>query len=167
MKPISGAELRSYTEAMGLSVAWLSKRWGSTESTIKNWMLGAHDVPERIAEDVRSMMDDTDTALDALIDSLTPGAVLPTYRTDREYREALGDEAPYNAPWHRTLCARAADEVGDVTIDWAIAAERGRWKRVDGTVGREQVEQSLGEALSDDQWDRLAPLIAPPQPRSA
>lgn len=163
---MTGAELRALTEATGLSVAWLSKRWDATESTIKNWMLGSHDVPQRISDDVREMVEETTVILDQMIEAAKPGTVLRTYRTDKEYRDGRGDGAPFNAPWHRTLCARVADEV-DVTIDWAVPAEK-KWRRADATVERGDVEDLLGVELADEQWHALNRLIVQPkQPQSA
>lgn len=124
---MTGAELRALTESLGLNVAWLSKRWRATESTIKNWMKGSHEIPEWVAGDVAKMVNETTDRLDALVEKLKPGDELATYRTDFEYHEGAGEDAPFNAAWHRSLCARAADEV-DVRIDYAVPPAR-QWRR--------------------------------------
>lgn len=124
---MTGAEMRALTEMLGLNVAFLSKRWDSTESTVKNWMKGSHEIPEWAAEDVVRMVNETSQRLDQLVDKLAAGDELQTYRTDFEYHEQVGEDAPYNASWHRTLCARAADEV-DVRITYAVPPAR-QWRR--------------------------------------
>lgn len=126
---MTGAELRAFTEAMGLNVAFLARRWRSTESTIKNWMKGSHEVPEKFAADVTAMVNETNDRLDELLATLKPRDEVGTYRTDFEYHQELGDDAPFNAAWHRSLCARAADEV-DVRIVYAIPPDR-QWRRND------------------------------------
>lgn len=132
---MTGAELRSLTESLGFSVAWLSKRWRATESTIKNWMYGSHEIPPYIAKEINLMVDDTNDRLDQLTARLHPGDELPTYRTDHEYRDAVGEDAPYSASWHRTLCARAADEV-DVKLVWAVPPTRRYRRTEDGSYER-------------------------------
>lgn len=125
--PMSGAELRCFTESLGLSVAFLAKRWNIadtggepvSEKRIKNWMKG-QAVPAWVADDVDAMVEDTERLLDTLVAVLPPGSQLPTYRSDTEYREHLGEQAIYNANWHRMLCTRATDEVDDVQLVWAV-----------------------------------------------
>jgi hypothetical protein len=131
---MTGAELRSLTELLGLNVAYLSKRWRATESTVKNWMKGSHEVPHWIADDVNAMVDDTTDRLDTLVAKLSPGDELQTYRTDVEYHDTEGEEAPYNASWHRGLCARAADEVDNVRITYAVPQKQ--WRREGGEYVR-------------------------------
>lgn len=123
---MSGAELRGLTESLGLSVAFLAKRWNATrddavsEGRVKNWMKGSHGLPPWVAADVWAIADDTEDKLDALIAVLRPGAELPTYRSDAEYREHMDQAAIYSASWHRMLCVRAAAEVDDVRLVWAV-----------------------------------------------
>lgn len=121
-RAMSGAELRCLTESLGLSVAFLSRRWGMAEGRIKNLMKGTHPIPHKVAADVEAMMDDTEERLDNLLQQLQPGDPLGTYRSDSEYREHLGEDAPYNASWHRMLCARAEAEVDGVHLVYAVKA---------------------------------------------
>jgi hypothetical protein len=126
-RPMAGAELRCLTESLGLSVAFLAKRWNATqadditEGRVKNWMKGTHDLPQWVAADVWAMVEHTEDRLDAVVAALQPGNELPTYRSDREYREHLGEDAPYSASWHRMLCARAAAEIDNITLVYAVA----------------------------------------------
>jgi hypothetical protein len=115
-------------------VAFLAKRWDRTESTVKNWTRGDHDIPAHVIRDVQEMVDDTESRLDALVDQLQPGDQLPTYRSETEYRTQLGEDAPYNCAWHRMLCARAASEVEDVTIVYAVEPANPFVRRVEASA---------------------------------
>lgn len=127
---MDSAELRALTEWMGLNVAALAMRWRCTEGSVKGWMKESRAVPAKTAQAVREMVEETEEALDKLIDWTedqikTDGeAVLLTYRSDREYRADRPD-APFNAAWHRMLCARVAEHIDDVRISYAVPAADG------------------------------------------
>lgn len=123
------AELRCITEQLGLSVRFLAKRWDVDEGVVRNWMKDAHRIPAWVRADVDAMVNDTEARMDALLDELVAGDALPTYRSDTEYYQELGQDTPYNSSWHRALVARVALEV-DVRITYAVPP-RNVWKRVD------------------------------------
>lgn len=115
------AELRCYSELLGLTAAFLAKRWGVSESRVKNIMKGTHEIPGKVRRDLVEVLDDTEQRLDALLDNLGDGDVLHTYRSDAEYYAAEGEDAPYNSAWHRALVARAAVELqGAARIEWSV-----------------------------------------------
>lgn len=122
-RTIDGAEMRAYTERMGLSVTWLAREWGVAEGTIKRWMKGSNPIPAWVAEDIAEMVTTTEQALRDMIAAAAEDADRPllTYRNDREYEDdGAANDGAFNAAWHRMLCSRVAEHVPGVRLRYAV-----------------------------------------------
>lgn len=127
---MTGAELRSIRELLGLSPVWLSRHLKISE---REYVLmergrspipgGDEDKPDVVAI-VEGLADEASELVEKLVEQYErePGGVLYTYETDSDYeyvqqRQKLALEHQKPVRWHHHICARVRDEV-DVRIDY-------------------------------------------------
>ncbi|MCG2805761.1 DUF1870 family protein [Propionicimonas sp.] len=116
---MSAAEFRCLREWLGLTTSWVAEHVGVAERSVHRWEAGAMRVPEAVGAKMLQVSEVTydalNTAVDHLMDLSEPS--IWTYRTDDDYR-THHPELDWPASWHRALCARIADEVPGLRIDY-------------------------------------------------
>ena len=129
---MTGAELQTIREYLGLSTRWLADYLDVGERKVMRW----EDEDLQIPDAISGLVDDLYQEADQLVRWLAAeyrfkirkqegrGVVLTTYRTDAEFREALEDRGygnyqMYPSRWHRMLCARVIDRVPGVVVEYA------------------------------------------------
>ena len=110
---MSGAELKTLREALGLPVSWLADRAGVRERTANYWESGKSQIPE----DVAKLVTDLDKAFDERVSlavrdygkygAQDPEIVLVRYRTDEDLRRYMPEFADLPATCHAALLNRA------------------------------------------------------------
>ena len=122
---MTGAELQSMREYLGLSIDWLAEQL----TLNKRRMLRMEEGKERIPTVLVSLIDDIYEETNQMVDELSGhyrrkvkatqnDVVVATYRTDREYDAAGGK---YPSRWHRMVMARVAHAVPGLVITHAVA----------------------------------------------
>jgi hypothetical protein len=128
---MTGAELQSIREYLGLSTKWLADYLEVGERKVMRW----EDEEMQIPNPVTGLVDDLYQEADTLVRWLVAeyrwrvkchdgsGVVLKTYRTDRHFADSLRKKGyamnPYPSRWHRMLCARVIDRVPGVVLEYA------------------------------------------------
>jgi hypothetical protein len=132
---LTGAELRSIRELLGLSPAWLAKHLEIREREYTRMEQGTRGSiyrdgewcdGGRIARSVNALAEEASDLVEELVseyEHMQPNGTAPalfTYRTDLDYEEAqyrqgVAYEKQKPVRWHHHICARVADEV-DVRI---------------------------------------------------
>lgn len=132
---MSGAELQSMREFLGLSTKWLADYLDvGGERKVMRW----EDEELAIPDAITGLVDDLYQEADALVGWLVAeyrwrvalantgvyqGVYLTTYRTDRDFQRALTRWGvrgqAYPSRWHRMLCARVVDQVPGVVLVYA------------------------------------------------
>lgn len=119
---MTAAELRVVREYLGLTRAWLAQHLGVQERSVARWEDAQHPIPDGVrvqVEDLEARTASTVTAaIEAYKDMRDPTeAALVTYRTDADH-QAHHPQVEWPASWHRQVCARIAQEVPGLTIEW-------------------------------------------------
>lgn len=116
---MSGAELRCLREWLGLTTPWLADHLAVAERSIHRWEAGAREVPEGVADEVLRLSEITYDTLNGMAEALMdlPDPGVTTYRSDEHYH-AHHPEQDWPASYHRALCARLADEVPGLRIEY-------------------------------------------------
>lgn len=108
VKPMSGAELKTRLDGLGLPPSWFGDRMGVTMRTVVRWFDGP-DVSPEVREEIErlsAMAIEQMTEMLTDVGDLEAGApvTLYTFRTDKEY----GDHG-WPASWHRHLTFRLTE----------------------------------------------------------
>ncbi|NLG54675.1 MAG: DUF1870 family protein [Rhodococcus sp.] len=116
------AELRVVREHLGLTGDWIADHLQVSPRTVRHWEDGKYPIPDRIRIAIEQLEQTTadvvGAGVDAYRDIPDPATVpLITYRTDADYH-THHPEVSWPASWHRAVCARIADEVPGLTIDY-------------------------------------------------
>lgn len=106
---ISGAELKTGLQELGIPPSWFAEHCGVTMRTVVRWFDSPY-VAEPIAEKLADLVDQADSIVLGLYRSkLSEGApyVLQTYRTDDEFAQVAALlSVPPIAAWHRAVIGR-------------------------------------------------------------
>jgi hypothetical protein len=131
---MSGAELLTIREALGLTGPWLAHRVMTTPRNERRWEADEYQIPDLAAQIVWELRDYAQQVVDDLLAFLhnldhprypQPGLIL--FRTDEGYQQAapLPDlkvspsrhpGAVYPASWHRAIAFRALERVPGLRI---------------------------------------------------
>jgi len=125
---MTGAELRTMREYLGLSSLWLARYLKVNERKVTRWEMGELPIPDGVAAEVDDLYDEANAKVDELVAKYRPivqehsgqDVEIVTYRTDDEYwretnQPGVGiDRLP--ARWHRMICARVADQVPGLVV---------------------------------------------------
>ena len=116
---MSDAEFRCLREWLGLTTRWLADHLDVAERTVHRWEAGVSPIPAGVAAELLRLSEVTYDALNGLVDQLLdlpdPGVI--TYRTDADFAQDQ-PQSDWPASWHRALCARVADEVPGLRIEF-------------------------------------------------
>lgn len=120
---MTGGELQTVREYLGLTGDALAAILGVNPRTVRAWESGRDPIPERVRGEVEQIEVDTATAVGELVEALEDmrdPAVL-VYRDDAALVAASPEMAHLTARWWRHVVARACEEVPGVVIDTARA----------------------------------------------
>lgn len=117
--PMSAAEFRCLRDWLGLTAQWLADHLEVSPRSVQRWDDGSSPVPAGVADELLRLSEVTYDVLDGLVEKLLdatdPGVI--TYRSDADYHRHH-PEVDWPASWHRALCARLADEVPGLRIEF-------------------------------------------------
>lgn len=121
-EPMSGAELLTVSEGLGLNRRDLATVLGVAERTVSRWFDEQVPVPDGVRLDVEAIEAATDEQVRRIVGA-TEGApaVVEVYRKDPALWAERPDLRPYPARWWRVVAYRAACEVPGVEIRYAEA----------------------------------------------
>jgi hypothetical protein len=137
---MSGAELRSTREVLGLSPVWMARYLEMSEREYDHMERGKAPIYRGVAEKVQKLADEATRLVDTLAESYDIAAnkgytgdaiTMRTYRTDSDYEHAQralfrgavltwSDIKPVR--WHHHICARVVAEVPAVRIEYLDVA---------------------------------------------
>ena len=121
---MSGAELLTIRESLGLTGPWIARRVMTDPRNERRWEADEYQIPGPAAQIVWELRDYAEQVVDDLVDLLRtldqPGLIL--FRTDKAYeqcapapnptvRPSRNPGAAYPATWHRAIAFRALERV--------------------------------------------------------
>ena len=115
---MTGAEMQSTREFLGLSLGWLSRHMTMNERRMMRMETGQESIPDGLVTAIDEMSGEANELVSELIAKYrrqvkaTPDepVTVTTYRTDKDY------ESKYPARWHRMVCARVCQAVPGLVI---------------------------------------------------
>jgi hypothetical protein len=143
---MSGPELKSMREYLGLTTTWLAAFVSIGERRIQRMEVGQEEIiPDEIAGPLDDIYEETNEMVDRLVGKYkrlleTRDTVeFPVYRDDGEYRRA-NPAARYPARWHRMVARRLADAAPGVVLVYKepYRVDRRPWLENNGKRGRER-----------------------------
>ena len=99
---LTGAQFKAQRERMGLSTAWLARRWGVTLLTVQRWENTT--ISEATARRFLQLVDRYNTQVQTLAGAGAPTISVP--RTDDQVTDG------YPSAWHRSIAFTAAATTG-------------------------------------------------------
>jgi len=150
---MSGAELLTIREALGLTGPWIARRVLTAPRNERRWEADEYQIPDPAAQIVWELRDYAEQVVDDLVDLLRtldqPGLIL--FRTDEAYeqcaptpnlkvRPSYNPGPAYPASWHRAIAFRALERVAGLRIahftDDEVRADNTttRWVRLVATL---------------------------------
>lgn len=126
---MTGAELRTVREFLGLSTNWLAQYLEVGERKIMRWEAAEVPIPDGVAAQVDDLYEEAATIVSRLVGKYRAlvkandgnDVEILTYRTDEDYWAVIGD-AKFPARWHRMLCARVAEQVPGLVVVYGSEA---------------------------------------------
>ncbi len=116
---MSGAELKTKLEGLGLAPSWFGHEMSVTMRTVVRWF-DLDEVAADVAEEIEILSERTVDEMRKMLAGIDDDAetvVLRTYRTDKEFT------GPWPASWHRSLTFRVLDHLKaqgrSVTVEYA------------------------------------------------
>jgi len=115
---MSGAELQTVREYLGLTLEALAGMLKVRADTVRRWESGKERIPLRVPDEVQVIEDFTARAVGELVGALRDARdpVVRVYRHDEDMHTARPDTVHLPARWWRHVVARAAHEVPGVVI---------------------------------------------------
>lgn len=113
------AELRCLREELRLTVRALSTAIGQTYQTVTRWESGERAPSRYSASALADLEAFTDAAVDDLVETHGPGAVIVTYLDDQSFQDRV-DTGVFvlSAAWHRGVAWRAAKRIPGAVITY-------------------------------------------------
>jgi hypothetical protein len=123
---MSGAELRSTRELLGLSPVWMAHHLQASPRDFDFMERGREPVNQATADKVNALAEEASALVDELIqfhEKCAHKSTMITYKTDADFENAQHDQkVPWAnrkpVRWHHHVCARVAEQV-DIKIDYA------------------------------------------------
>ena len=109
---MSGAEMRSLVESIGLTRRDVHRLLEVSESSVSRWWAGHASIPTGVADHVHAWVARSADLVDELTRQLHDSGKVPVYVTDDELTAVRPDLAPFGAMFHRVAAARALDAIG-------------------------------------------------------
>jgi DNA-binding XRE family transcriptional regulator len=114
------AEFRVFREWLGLTLDWLAEMLGVQGRTVRRWEAGTAPIPDGVRLQIEEHEAKTARFIGLEVARLRDAAdiAMTTYRTDADYRAAVGGAPTLPASWHRAVCARIAQEIPGLSITY-------------------------------------------------
>jgi hypothetical protein len=167
---MTSAELKTFREALGLPVAWLSKQAHVQERTVRYWESGRCPVPPDVAGIILAIDDRFNVIVSESVEHVMkawrgievndPGKgmtiVLIRYLTGRDLWHYQPDFRPLPVTAHAALLERMRRELTteglSVTITYLIPAEYERWRKENGLPDSQSSRSAWGaEQVANDE----------------
>lgn len=121
MDRMTGGELQTVREYLGLTGDALAAILGVQPRTLRAWEAGKDPIPARVREEVEALEFSTSMSVAELVDELNAAAdkadpAVVVYRSDEAMHAARPDTTHLTARWWRHVVARACAEVPGVVI---------------------------------------------------
>lgn len=115
---MSGGELQTAREYLGLTLDAFAAIIGVRQDTLRKWEAGKDPVPYRLWEEVEQIEAYTADVVGKVVAGLHDmrDPEVGVYRTDEEFRAAQPNAARFTARWWRHVVARAVTEVPGTVI---------------------------------------------------
>lgn len=121
---MTGAELRSIRELLGLSPVWLARHLQMSEREYVLMERGRSPIYRGVASKVDRLAEEASELVEELVEEheRKPGGVIYTYETDSDYefiqqKQSIAVEHQKPVRWHHQICARVRDEV-EIKIEY-------------------------------------------------
>lgn len=121
--PMTGAELLTISEGLGLNLRDLATVLGVAERTVSRWYDEQVAVPDGVRADVARIEAITTGQVATAVDSLTyvTEPVVYVHRTSEQFLAARPELRPYPARWWRVVAYRAVSQVPGARIEYATS----------------------------------------------
>lgn len=121
---MTGAELRTAREQLGVTGDWLAEYMGEKPRTLRRWEQGLHRVPDKVRSYIEHLERRTADVVAQMADTLNrdreqPVTVVAVYRTNAQFHAAHPDLSLFCASWHRVVVARVAQQVPGLRMVYA------------------------------------------------
>lgn len=127
---MTGAEMRTTREFLGLSAMCLALWLGVSERKVRRWEVEELPIPDGVAAEIGDLYEEAHEQVEKwiaitkkLIEASDGDVELHTYRTDEDYWRASDQpgvgKMRLPASYHRMICARVADAVPGVVVTYA------------------------------------------------
>lgn len=110
---MSGAEMRSLVESVGLTRRDVHRLLEVSESSVSRWWAGQASIPTGVADHVHDWVSRSAELVDELTRQLNHSGEVTVYATDDELAAARPDLASLGAMFHRVAAARALKAADD------------------------------------------------------
>lgn len=110
---MSGAEMRSLVESIGLTRRDVHRLLEVSESSVSRWWAGQASIPTGVADHVLDWVARSAELVDELTRQLNHSGEVTVYATDDELAAARPDLASFGAMFHRVAAARALKAAAD------------------------------------------------------
>ena len=116
---MTGAEMQTTRESLGLTLGWLSQHMTMNERRMMRMEAGQESIPDglvarldEIAAEASELVSDLIAKYRRMVKAAADGepVTLTTYRTAKDY------DSEYPARWHRMVCARVCQAVPGLVI---------------------------------------------------
>jgi hypothetical protein len=115
---MTGAEMQTTREYLGLSLGWLSRHMTMNERRMMRMEASQESIPDGLVAALDEISAETSELVSDLIakyrrmvkSSPDEPVTIETYRTDRDF------DSTYPARWHRMACARVVQAVPGLVI---------------------------------------------------
>ncbi|MBZ4497952.1 DNA-binding transcriptional regulator [Dermacoccus sp. Tok2021] len=124
---MTAAEFRVARERLNVSGEWLAARLGVALRTVRRWEAGASPLNAGVEREVLALLDATEAFVQSVVqtlrqegpdDSRTGGWQLLVFLDDATYF-AHHPDGEWSASWHRAAMGRVAEQVPEVSLEWA------------------------------------------------
>lgn len=117
---MTGAEMRTTREYLGLSTNWLARWLNVGQRKIFRWEADELTIPNGVVGQLDDLYDEAAAIVELWVAWLRPQmpAKLVTWRTDEDYWQAVPPTGAdrYPAQWHRAICARIIDQLPGIQL---------------------------------------------------
>jgi hypothetical protein len=103
-RKVSGPELKTSLQGLGISPAWFAERVGVSMRTVVRWF-DLDVIPLRAATELDRILDSTVSEMHQVLSRSQASGDVLTYRTDKDTPDG------FPASWHRALTFRVLDHV--------------------------------------------------------
>lgn len=117
---MTSAELRVVREMLGLSLEHLARLLKVEVDLVTHWERGTVEIPTSVRLAVERQEAKAANEVTGLVDGLNDArdVGVVTFRTDEDFHLAMPGVSNYPATWHRSIVARAYQEIVELRIEF-------------------------------------------------